>query len=90
MLENAVTTPDVQVRVSLRHSWIAILRFPLTEVQAEALDRGDEESIRAANPIQVSFSKPMCERCEFERRVAPDSCPGEPVSHAPDGTPQFM
>lgn len=80
---------EVEVRVRLRHSWITLVRFPLTEEQAESLDRGDETPIRAANPLQVTFGRPVCERCEMERSAAPYSCPGEPVSYTADDTPQY-
>jgi hypothetical protein len=65
------------------------MRLPLTEEQAEALDQGDGAPIKAANPLDIVFGMPVCERCELLRSASPYSCPGEPVSYTLDGTPQF-
>ena len=71
--------PRPEVRVRLRHVWVTFLRFPLTEEQAAQLATGDESDLRASNPLDISISPPVCERCETEFAHAAYSCPGEPA-----------
>jgi hypothetical protein len=77
------------IRVRLRHVWVTVMYFPLTEEQAAKLAEGDDSNFKAAGPLDMSFSAPICDRCQLEYTVAPYSCPGEPTSMAPDGTPLF-
>lgn len=77
------------IRVRLRHQWVTVMYFPLAEEQAAKLAAGDKSDFKAAGPLDMSFSPPICDRCQLEYADAPYSCPGEPDSMAPDGTPVF-
>jgi hypothetical protein len=77
------------IRVRLRHVWVTVMYVPLTEEQAAKLAAGDSSEFTAAGTLDMSFSPPICDRCQLEYASAPYSCPGEPDSMAPDGTPLF-
>lgn len=82
--------PRVQVR--RRHAWITLLRFPLSEEQAAQLARGDESSIRASNPLEITMTGPVCEACEMEYATASHSCvgsrPSDQLRSTPDPEPR--
>jgi hypothetical protein len=75
-----------EIHVRLRHSWVALMAFPLSEEQARMRAAGDRSDLVAGD---VKLSKPYCERCHLDYVSAPSSCPGEPVSFTPDGDPVF-
>jgi hypothetical protein len=73
-----MTTRAPEIRVRLRHDWVTFLTFPLSEEQAVILATGDESSIRASSPLDITISTPVCLRCELEYREAAYSCRGAP------------
>jgi hypothetical protein len=78
-LPDALSKPEARVR--RRHVWITLLRFPLTDAQAERLAGGDESKLRAGSPLDVTISAPVCETCQLDWDAAPYSCSGK----APEG-----
>jgi hypothetical protein len=40
-------------------------------------------------PLAMEFTPPLCDRCQLDYAEAPYSCPGDPVSFAPNGHPVF-
>jgi hypothetical protein len=78
-----------QIRVRLRHVWVTLMAFPLTEEQSAKLAAGDRSDFRAAGPLDMEFTSPVCQRCQLDYTDAPYSCPGEPTSFASDGGPLF-
>jgi hypothetical protein len=85
--EGITMRDDIHVR--LRHIWVTVIYFPLTEEQAAKLAAGDKSDFTATGPLDMSSSPPICDRCQLGYAGAPYSCPGEPSSMAPDGTPVF-
>lgn len=81
-----MTTQAPAIRVRLRHHWVTFLTFPLSEEQAAILATGNDSSIRASSPLDISISTPVCLRCELEYREAAYSCPGEPGPEAAAGS----
>lgn len=77
------------IRIRLRHVWVTMMAFPLTEEQAAHLAAGDRSDFQAKGPLDMVFTAPLCERCLLDFDVAPYSCPGEPTSFAPSGAPLF-
>lgn len=67
--------PDLRVR--LRHSWATFLRYPLTEEQAAQMASGDKTPLRT-NPLHITMTGPVCQRCEQDYVGASYSCPGDP------------
>jgi hypothetical protein len=78
-----------EIRVRLRHVWVTLISFPLSEEQAAALAQGDASPVNAQRAWELEFTPPVCERCQLNYEEAPRSCPGEPASFAPDGGPIF-
>jgi hypothetical protein len=78
-----------EIRVRLRHVWVTLLAFPLTEEQAVRLAGGDESDLHPGRPLDIVFTPPVCERCQLDFDGAPRSCPGAPVAFAPHGDPIF-
>jgi hypothetical protein len=78
-----------EIRVRLRHVWVTLMAFPLTEEQAARLAVGDKSDFTAAGPLDMEFTSPVCQRCQLNYGEAPYSCPGEPVSFEPNGDPIF-
>jgi hypothetical protein len=79
-----------QIRVRLRHVWVTLMAFPLSEEQATKLAAGDKSDFTAVGPLDMEFTPPVCQRCQLNFNEAPDSCPGEPLSFASDGEPIFQ
>lgn len=77
------------IRVRLRHHWVTLMAFPLTEEQAAMLAAGDKSDLLAGSPLDMEFTSPVCERCQLDYGEAPHSCPGEPAGFAPDGAQPF-
>jgi hypothetical protein len=78
-----------EIRVRLRHVWVTLMAFPLTDEQAALLASGDKSDLTAKRPYELEFTPPVCQRCQLNYDEAPHSCPGEPDSFAPDGAPVF-
>lgn len=76
-----------EIRVRLRHVWVTLMVFPLTEEQATRLAAGDRSDFKAAGPLDMEFTPPLCDRCRLDFADAPYSCPGEAVSFSPAGEP---
>jgi hypothetical protein len=77
-----------QIRVRLRHAWVTLMAFPLTEEQAAALAAGDRSDL-SGGPLDMEFTPAVCQRCQLNYDEAPYTCPGEPTAFAPDGDPLF-
>jgi hypothetical protein len=84
--ENTMTK---EIRVRLRHVWVTLMAFPLTEEQAALLAAGDKSDLTAQRPYEMEFTPPVCQRCQLNYDEAPYSCPEEPSSFAPNGDPIF-
>jgi hypothetical protein len=76
-----------EIRVRLRHVWVTLMAFPLSEEQAAHLAGGDRSEFSASGPLDMEFSPPLCHRCLLDYAEAPYSCPGEPTSFSPHGEP---
>jgi hypothetical protein len=66
-----------EIRVRRRHRWVNLLRFPLSEGQAELLVTVGEASIDQSRGIDVTFSPPICEVCGQSWDERTYSCPGD-------------
>ncbi len=61
------------IRVRLRHVWVTMMAFPLTEEQAARLAAGDRSDFSAGGPLEMTFRGPVCERCQLNFDEAPYS-----------------
>ena len=69
-----------KLKVRLRHRWVTLITLPLSEEQASHMAHGGVEAVKPLGEQTVSYTDPLCLRCEQEWGEQTYSCPGEATS----------